>query len=177
MKLKECDVYDDLELVVRFDNDRNISVQFKDSSTPIEVANKLREWATDIEREAHQLEARHARALKNCCEYCDNGDGNCIFPQYGVAPHTLMCDGVSVGSVLDDKETWPENFKADPDAPMQGTYTHCLECGCPNEANELASVSGSPYHPADAIEGIDKIFKREIIVPPRDEWPDRKEKK
>ncbi len=62
------------------------------------------------------------------CKYCDDGDGFCAFPYYGVAPHEWSEPGVSRKRIL-PKEQWPENFEQDKDTPGCGTYTHCPECG------------------------------------------------
>ncbi|GGO89217.1 hypothetical protein GCM10011348_46450 [Marinobacterium nitratireducens] len=75
----------------------------------------------------------------NCCEHCNDGDGNCAYPYYGVAPHE--CFWKKTGgfnnplgtSTLLPREEWPENFSEDPEAPGCGIYTHCTECGRPNE--------------------------------------------
>lgn len=67
----------------------------------------------------------------NCCEQCDDGDGNCIYPFYGVAPHICHWKiGTPIGqSVLLPKEQWPENFRPDQEVDGLGVYTHCLNCG------------------------------------------------
>lgn len=72
------------------------------------------------------------------CEECDDGDGNCIFPYYGVGPHRhvgLTDNAASVigSTVLEPKENWPENYKEDEECPGLGAYTHCLNCGAPRE--------------------------------------------
>lgn len=79
--------------------------------------------------------------LKSCCKHCDDGEGNCMYPQYGMAPHKHMCDGINNGIVIDDKKTWPPNFEVDSVTPpnsgwLAGTYTHCLECGRPNDIKQ-----------------------------------------
>lgn len=67
------------------------------------------------------------------CEICDDSEGQCVFPYYGLAPHTHK-PGPMIGStVVDDKATWPENFTEDPEWPGMGTYTHCPLCGSPGE--------------------------------------------
>lgn len=73
------------------------------------------------------------------CETCDDGEGGCVFPYYGVAPHVcgfkrgLPALGSSVQLPEDE---WPENFEPDPDAPPGpngypgfGVYTNCPICG------------------------------------------------
>ena len=76
----------------------------------------------------------------DCCIYCDDGGGVCIYPHYGVAPH--KCNGYdSIGTAVAlPKSDWPENFEPDPEAlgtddgyPGCGTYTHCLHCGNPRK--------------------------------------------
>jgi len=62
------------------------------------------------------------RKIKTC-NFCDDGDGGCVFPYYGLAPHvhTKPIDGtVFTGEI-------PENFSSDGDG--LGVYTHCLNCG------------------------------------------------
>jgi hypothetical protein len=72
------------------------------------------------------------------CELCDDGDGLCVFPYYGVAPHTCFfkIEGAVPGQSVEAPESeWPANFVLDPEAgqftgyPRCGTYTHCLACG------------------------------------------------
>ncbi len=68
------------------------------------------------------------------CEYCNDGDGVCVFPYYGVAPHThATCDTTvpAISTVLMPKSEWPDNFTEDPEVPGLGTYTHCPHCGAP----------------------------------------------
>lgn len=62
--------------------------------------------------------------VKNC-EICDDGNGGCVFPYYGLAPHvhTKPIDGtVFTGEI-------PENFSPDEEEDGLGVYTHCLNCG------------------------------------------------
>lgn len=71
-----------------------------------------------------------------CCEHCNDGDGNCAYPWYGLAPHghDLSKTGSIIGStVIDDTDTWPANFEEDSEAPGCGTYAYCPECGRPND--------------------------------------------
>ncbi|WP_295537894.1 hypothetical protein [uncultured Pseudacidovorax sp.] len=69
------------------------------------------------------------------CECCDDGEGYCVFPYYGVAPHTHAVSDPGnplgwIGSTrLLPKEQWPENFREDPDCPGLGVYLRCPECG------------------------------------------------
>lgn len=69
------------------------------------------------------------------CERCNDGDGICVFPYYGVAPHKH--EGVEPGKprswlgsthILPRTE-WPDNFREGADGPGLGTYTHCPYCG------------------------------------------------
>lgn len=72
------------------------------------------------------------------CNECDDGDGGCIYPMYGVGPH--VCFYKIEGAVLGeskpiDRDKWPANFieydecKQDAHSPACGIYTHCLNCG------------------------------------------------
>lgn len=86
-----------------------------------------------------------------CCDRCNDGDGNCAYPYYGVAPHE--CYWRKPGgfnnplgiSTVNPSETWPENFSEDPDQPGNGTYTHCLNCGRPS--SELPQDKKDPCRP------------------------------
>ena len=65
------------------------------------------------------------------CKQCDDGEGGCVFPYYGVAPHT-HAPGPFIGStVLAPRAEWPANFEPDSDGSGCGTWTHCLQCGSP----------------------------------------------
>jgi hypothetical protein len=67
------------------------------------------------------------------CEHCDDGEGGCGYPYYGLAPH-VHAPGSLIGSTMFlDKTEWPANFTEDPEWPSQGTYTHCPQCGAPGE--------------------------------------------
>ncbi len=53
-----------------------------------------------------------------------------MYPVYGVAPHKhdLGKTGSIIGStVVQPKETWPENFVEDKESPGCGTY-YCPKC-------------------------------------------------
>lgn len=77
------------------------------------------------------------------CEYCDDGDGGCVYPYYGEAPHEHVVTVMKyrgeakevVGMEYLPQSEWPENFKPDKDAidddgtVRKGIYTHCLHCG------------------------------------------------
>ena len=69
----------------------------------------------------------------DCCEYCNDGDGHCAYPIYGLAPHYHE-RGNSAVSIFGStrflpREQWPANFREDAEAPYSGTYTHCPVCG------------------------------------------------
>lgn len=65
-----------------------------------------------------------------CCPMCDDGDGCCIYPYYGVAPHTHDTRHGWIGStVLKPREDWGSNFREDPECPGQGVYMRCPVCG------------------------------------------------
>lgn len=80
------------------------------------------------------------RLSDGCCDHCNDGDGNCVFPYYGVAPHVCFhkLEGGfknPIGSSeLLPKSEWPSNFKEDEEAAGLGVYTHCLECSMPDLA-------------------------------------------
>ena len=68
------------------------------------------------------------------CDHCDDGDGVCIFPYYGVAPHICFYKlGRNIGqSIFLPEVIWPNNFRPDRVADERsncGVYTHCLNCG------------------------------------------------
>lgn len=73
----------------------------------------------------------------DCCDHCNDGDGYCAYPMYGVAPHDCFYKlGGKPGESKELPESeWPENFMLDPEAgpytgyPRTGTYTHCMHCG------------------------------------------------
>jgi hypothetical protein len=78
----------------------------------------------------------------DCCPQCNDGDGFCAFPHYGVAPHICFykldaMNGALVFGASQElpEDQWPANFVIDETAgpptgyPRPGTYTHCLACG------------------------------------------------
>jgi len=72
--------------------------------------------------------------IKKCCNHCDDGDGRCVYPYYGVAPHCHNDNGCMVGSTIEKpKNEWPKNFTEDPEVRGLGTYTYCLSCGMRNK--------------------------------------------
>lgn len=66
------------------------------------------------------------------CDMCDDGDGYCVFPYQGLAPHKH--EEAETGKFL-GKTTFyndyeiPDNFEYVSDGV--GVYTHCLHCGAP----------------------------------------------
>lgn len=68
-----------------------------------------------------------------CCEYCNDGDGECIYPMYGLAPHKHQADSMMGSTVVEDEPIWPDNFCEDHEAPGLGSYNYCLHCGRPND--------------------------------------------
>lgn len=58
-------------------------------------------------------------APSTCCIHCNDGDGECVFPYFGLAPHSHSPD--------QPKPEYPSNY-CDTDGG-QGVYTHCLVCG------------------------------------------------
>lgn len=63
---------------------------------------------------------------KRLCSQCDDGSGGCIYPYYGLAPHTHENSESFIDSTVFAGEH-PKNFKLE-DGNC-GTYTHCLNCG------------------------------------------------
>lgn len=71
------------------------------------------------------------------CNHCNDGEGECAYPYYGLAPHSHEGKYWIGSTVMDDKSTWPENFKEDPDCPGMGTFKYCAHCkGNVSEAKE-----------------------------------------
>ena len=79
-----------------------------------------------------------AGAEARCCQHCDDGDGNCVFPYYGVAPHIHADTGreshldplALIGSTRTlPRDQWGPNFREDPDSPGEGVYMRCPACG------------------------------------------------
>ena len=65
-----------------------------------------------------------------CCEHCDDGDGLCVFPMYGPAPHTHDTSSDWIGSARTlPKDQWGNNFREDPDCEGHGVYMRCEKCG------------------------------------------------
>lgn len=69
--------------------------------------------------------------VPGCCHMCNDGDGDCIYPYYGLAPHVGQGDNIEQLK----KSAWPANFRwdescGDPDKVIgSGTYEGCLYCG------------------------------------------------
>lgn len=63
------------------------------------------------------------------CKMCNDGDGACVFPYYGVAPHTHRDGPFSGPTILRPKDEWPANFIEDTECPGHGVYTNCPQCG------------------------------------------------
>lgn len=64
----------------------------------------------------------------NCCEKCHDGNGDCVFPYYGLAPHKQEGKQL-LGRTRITLEDTPPNFHPDKDDAGAGVYTHCLVCG------------------------------------------------
>lgn len=104
---------------------------------PLPLTNrchKCGEWFHNV----HVCAADLARSMRECCDYCDDGDGHCVFPFYGVAPHTHDTTGHNspadplalFGSTRTlPRDQWGNNFSEDPESPGQGTYMRCPKCG------------------------------------------------
>ena len=74
---------------------------------------------------------------KNYCEHCHDGNGGCVFPYMGLAPH-IHHTGFSDTEIL-SKSEYPENFSETEDG--MGMYTHCLVCGADGNPVEENNVS------------------------------------
>ena len=77
-----------------------------------------------------------ARTGLTPCAQCDDGDGVCVFPYFGVAPH-IHAGGneMGVGSTqLMPRAMWGGNFREDPDSRGQGIYLRCPHCGAGEQA-------------------------------------------
>lgn len=73
------------------------------------------------------------------CVMCDDGDGHCIFPYHGVAPHVHDITGresefdpwALLGSTrMLPRDQWGDNFREDPESAGHGVYMRCPSCGC-----------------------------------------------
>lgn len=73
---------------------------------------------------------------KKKCSHCGGGDA---YPVYGLAPHShgdaWKTGKFIVSTKIDKKETWPANFREDPEAPGCGIYS-CPVCGKGSEMND-----------------------------------------
>jgi len=80
-----------------------------------------------------KVSASSLNALLCCCDHCNDGDGNCAYPHYGLAPHKHVGKEMIGSTVINAKADWPDNFAEDCEVEGLGTYTHCLHCGRPND--------------------------------------------
>ena len=84
------------------------------------------------------------------CEHCDDGDGHCVFPYYGIAPHTHALPTPThptdwIGSTVTlPRDQWGDNFREDPDCPGCGTYLRCEKCGDGEPLPPNAKLNGGP---------------------------------
>lgn len=66
------------------------------------------------------------------CDFCDDGDGGCVYPYYGLAPHSHKLHRGRIVTITSTRD-FPDNFVVDQehpaDGPTCGVYTHCLNCG------------------------------------------------
>lgn len=96
--------------------------------TPLPATNrcvKCGEWFHNVHVCADDIQ----KALRKSCEHCDDGDGDCVFPYYGVAPHTHDTSEGWIGSTrIIPKHQWGDNFREDPECPGHGTYLRCPHC-------------------------------------------------
>lgn len=96
---------------------------------PLPMTNqchKCKEWFHTV----HVCAADLAKAMRECCDMCDDGDGHCVFPYYGVAPHVHNPIGEWLGSTqLLPRHEWGDNFREDPESEGSGVYMRCPRCG------------------------------------------------
>lgn len=65
--------------------------------------------------------------IKKCPDKSMVEYGECIYPYYGLAPHTHTIKNGKIiidGTKILDKNNYPDNFREDPEAPGCGGY-HC----------------------------------------------------
>lgn len=67
--------------------------------------------------------------MSRYCEHCHDGNGECVFPYMGLAPH-IHHNGFTDTEILPESNH-PTNFHET--EPGMGVYTHCLMCGAPGE--------------------------------------------
>ena len=94
----------------------------------------------------HVCAADVKAALAKCCDYCDDGDGICVFPYYGPAPHTHDMSAGWIGSTRTlPKDQWGDNFREDAECEGHGVYMRCPKCGRGEPMRFNAIVSGLPH--------------------------------
>lgn len=79
------------------------------------------------------------KQVAECCEMCNDGDGRCVYPYTGLAPHTHEVSKSESGETAVllggtrflPRACWPANYRPDINHRGLGTYTHCLNCGRP----------------------------------------------
>lgn len=65
--------------------------------------------------------------INGYCKKCHDGDGNTVYPYYGLAPHKHVGKSI-IGSTKFTGEL-PKNFSPENKEKTHGVYTHCLDCG------------------------------------------------
>ena len=96
----------------------------------LHLTNNLPAWAKDWPCSLTISDALARVAAQTlCCAGCDDGDGNCVFPVYGLAPHTHTAGSALGNTVLLPLDKWGDNFTEDAKCPGMGTYLRCASCG------------------------------------------------
>lgn len=106
---------------------------------------------------ARRLESENQPKAANC-QYCDDGDGGCIFPHFGLAPHIHVGDPEIGSTQFLDQSKWPANFS--PNESGTGVYTHCLSCGAPDNNAKIDIVQEASQGKPTMIKAFQAINAR-----------------
>ena len=83
-----------------------------------------------------------------CCKHCNDGEGNTVYPYYGVAPSENTGAFENGGDITLPVFMFPANFQLDGSWTITdacGTYTHCLECGAGNPPEFKETLDAPKY--------------------------------